>query len=122
MKYARTYTDLTGKSQMSEVEVAVAPHNFLPGNPTLDLSSASEIQTMTFVRASAGWSGGWHPTPRRQFVVGLSGELEIETGDNQVLVLRPGQVVLLEDTSGKGHRSRLLGERDWWGAFLTVRE
>jgi hypothetical protein len=105
---------------MTEVEVAVAPQTFIPGNPTVDLSPVSEISTLTFIRAPVGWPGGWHPTPGRRFVVGLPGELEIQTGDNQVYVLRPGHVVLLEDTAGKGHHSRVLGESDWWGALMAL--
>jgi len=39
----------------------------------------------------------------------MSGELEFETGDGERLNRRVGDVVLLADTSGKGHQTRVLG-------------
>ena len=57
----------------------------------------------------AGWFGDWHPTPRRQFIIYLSGEMDYEASDGEVRRLTPGNFVLLEDTCGKGHSSRVIG-------------
>lgn len=48
----------------------------------------------------------WHPAPLRQLVVLLDGEIEIEVGDGETRRFRGGDVLLLEDTVGKGHRTR----------------
>jgi hypothetical protein len=38
--------------------------------------------------------------------------MEFQTGDGTVLRVEPGSSILLEDTQGKGHRSRVIGDRD----------
>jgi quercetin dioxygenase-like cupin family protein len=61
-----------------------------------------------FMTAPAGWFGDWHPSPRRQYLALLAGEVELEVSDGQVHRMRSGEVVLLDDTTGKGHRSRVV--------------
>ena len=51
----------------------------------------------------------WHPAPRRQFVIILSGQLEIGLGDGSKRVFGPGDARLVEDTTGKGHTTRIFG-------------
>ncbi len=50
----------------------------------------------------------WHPAPRRQFVIILSGQLEIGCGDGSKQVFGPGDARLVEDTTGKGHTTRVV--------------
>jgi quercetin dioxygenase-like cupin family protein len=40
----------------------------------------------------------------------LSGEIEAEVSDGEVRRFGPGAVILLEDTSGPGHITRVVGE------------
>lgn len=51
----------------------------------------------------------WHPAPRRQFVIILAGQLEIGLSDGSKHVFSPGDARLVEDTTGKGHTTRVLG-------------
>jgi quercetin dioxygenase-like cupin family protein len=53
-----------------------------------------------------GWSTEYHTAPRRQLVVQLSGVGELECGDGSTRQLRPGDLLLADDTTGEGHRSR----------------
>jgi hypothetical protein len=39
----------------------------------------------------------------------MSGECEFEAGDGDRLIRKAGDVVLLDDTSGKGHQTQVLG-------------
>lgn len=61
------------------------------------------------------WAGetdlDFHPAPRRQLIVTLSGEAEVETGDGTKMRFLPGDVMLAEDTSGQGHISRYRNDR-----------
>jgi hypothetical protein len=50
----------------------------------------------------------WHVAPQRQFAINLTGELEVEVSDGARRRIGPGDLVLLEDTYGKGHVTRLL--------------
>ena len=53
----------------------------------------------------------FHNAPRRQYVVMMSGQLEIEIGDGTKRVLDPGDVLVAEDLTGKGHITRGVGEQ-----------
>ena len=57
-------------------------------------------------------SNEWHPGPRRQYVITLSGRAEVEVGDGKKIAIGPGQIDLIEDTTGKGHITRNLGPED----------
>jgi len=47
----------------------------------------------------------------------LSGEMEFEASDREKRKCVPGTALLLEDTAGYGHKSRVIGESD---AVLAV--
>ena len=70
--------------------------------------SASQI---SFREWPAGQFLDWHPAPRRQFVIILSGQLEIGLGDGSKHVFGPGDARLVEDTTGKGHTTRVVGNQ-----------
>jgi len=53
---------------------------------------------------------GMHSAPRRQFLVVLKGELELETSLGQQEHLKSGDVLLADDIGAKGHHSRDVGE------------
>jgi len=70
-----------------------------------------------FTRVQPGWYGDWHPVPRRQVFILLQGEMEIEASDGTRVRSAPGDILLAEDTWGKGHRSWVVGDKD---ALLAV--
>ena len=48
----------------------------------------------------------FHNAPRRQIVVPLHGEVEIETGDGDTRLISKGMALLADDLEGQGHKSR----------------
>ena len=48
-----------------------------------------------------------HSAPRRQICVVLDGEFEIETSDGESRMLSQGGSMLFEDTTGRGHVTRV---------------
>jgi quercetin dioxygenase-like cupin family protein len=52
----------------------------------------------------------FHNAPQRQYVVVTSGVMEIEIGDGTKRQLGPGDVLVAEDLTGKGHITRGIGE------------
>ena len=83
--------------------------HFAPPAPPVDLSPLMPSTNVAFLGIPAGWNGPPHPAPRRQFVFVLTGEIEGAVSDGVVRRAGPGSVVLLEDTSGKGHTVRNVG-------------
>ncbi|NOR14063.1 MAG: cupin domain-containing protein, partial [Candidatus Aminicenantes bacterium] len=69
------------------------------------------------ISSPPGWFGDWHPAPRRQFIFMLIGELEVEVSDGEVRKFVPGDVMLVEDTTGQGHISHVIGNER---AYLAV--
>ena len=65
-----------------------------------------------FLHLPRAWVGDWHPTPRRLWIFCLAGEMEFQAGDGTVNRVVPGSSMLLEDTKGRGHRSRVIGDGD----------
>ena len=119
MRYLRLYTGPDGESHFEDVEAALTPVEFVPGRPTVDLSSPRPATGTAFIRVPAGWqSGGRYNPPRRNFFVALHGELELEASDGEVRRLRPGMVLRAEDTEGKGHITRNPGG-EWIGMLVT---
>ena len=116
MNYIRVYADPAGESHFEDVEVELSPVNFAPPAPPLDLSSFSPASQYAFCSFPAGWRGDWHRTPKRQFFFVLSGEATVQVSDGGVRHLGAGGVLLVEDTTGKGHLSWVMSKTD----FLAV--
>lgn len=58
-----------------------------------------------FAALAPHYETGWHNVPERTLVLTVAGSGEMETGDGQKIELKPGTIVLIEDTTGAGHRS-----------------
>ena len=109
MKYVRLYSDEQGESHFEEREIEFDTVDFAPPAPPLDVAAFGQAEHCLTLRAKPGWVGDWHPAPFRQLHFYLSGEVEAETSDGEVRRIGPGAITLVEDTSGKGHRSRVIG-------------
>jgi hypothetical protein len=109
LNYHHFYSDALGESHMDEVEVKQTLAQAAPPAPAFLVSAFSSASTYGFFSAPVGWVGDWHPAPARQFMVLLSGEFEAVTSKGGILVMMPGDILLLEDTWGRGHRSRNIG-------------
>ena len=49
----------------------------------------------------------WHTAPRRQFAINMTGTLEVEISSGSRQLIGQGDLVFLEDTTGKGHVTRV---------------
>jgi hypothetical protein len=118
--YPQIYCDDGGDSHFGVVEVELASTVYAPPAPPLDVSAPESAERFVFFRAPAGWTGDFHPSPRRQLFIGLAGELEVTVSDGETRRFKPGSVVLLEDTRGKGHATRVLGDAECHGVFVHL--
>lgn len=98
-KTHRLYTGADGQSHVEPIDIEKKA-DWLKGLPTTQIS---------FRIWPKGEFLDWHPAPRRQFVIILSGQLEIGCGDGTTQVFGPGDARLVEDTTGKGHTTRVIG-------------
>ena len=97
----RMYSDAQGETHIETVMMDVGRS-----------SGFSATDTAYFSRFAADINVDWHPAPRRQFIITLSGPgYEVETSDGSVAQLLRGSVLLVEDTNPahRGHKTRSLG-------------
>jgi hypothetical protein len=112
MRVYRLYADEEGESHLEELDLPMTSMEFAPPAPPLDVSEFKDAKRVGLIRGPAGWFGDWHPAPKRQIMFHLTGQLEAETSDGERRIIAPGTMVLVEDTAGKGHRSRVIGTED----------
>lgn len=122
MQYVRIFSDAAGESHFATVEVALHWADFAPPAPPVQLAEFTPALRFTFTAVPAAWSGDWHPTPRRQLWVILAGRWEVTVSDGDVRQFEPGAAVLLEDTTGKGHISRIVGDDEAQSAIVQLAE
>jgi hypothetical protein len=116
--YHRIYADEQGNSHFDTVTVEQRLVRAAPPAAPFYVSEDKPASKYRFYTFEPGWIGELHPAPTRQFLALLSGAVEAETTDGTVRRFGPGDLVLLEDTSGKGHVTRNIGEG--YAAFLVV--
>lgn len=121
-QYTRVFTDEKGETHFEDVEIELLPVEFAPPAPALLLSSFTDAKNYGFISAPTGWYGDWHPTPERQVIVYISGKIEATVSDGEVRVFGPGSVTLVEDTTGKGHTSRVVGDEEVLGLVVQLED
>jgi len=102
MKHTRLYADADGDSHFQDVDV----ESHLP----LTLPKLEPATHYGFVSAPAGWRSDWHASEGRNFFVVISGEWEINASDGETRRFGPGDTLLVEDMTGRGHSSRVITE------------
>ena len=109
LECVRLYSDAHGESHFGHLRLRLQDADFAPPAPPLEVSDIVDAR-YGFLRAPPGWFGDWHPTPARQFMCLLRGALEVEVSDGETRRLSPGMIVLLEDTEGRGHATRVVSD------------
>ena len=104
MAFVRVYADTDGRSKFEDLDVP-----FQPTDPAETGAFSQQVTGVIFRRQPVGLVQDWHTAPRRQYVVTLRGLAEIETGSGEIRHFGPGDVLLADDLTGKGHITRVIG-------------
>jgi hypothetical protein len=115
MKITRVYTGADNKSHFEDIEVELKD-----GGKAGFMSSLQKATGVVFRETDGSYNYDFHNAPRRQYVVNLEGEVEIEVGDGTKRLLRSGDILLAEDTTGQGHISRAVGGKPRKSLFITL--
>ena len=102
----RLYTGPDGQTHAEEIEMKFT------GGANSEVSQMMPVTGAELHRQPANTFVDWHPGPRRQYVITLSGRGEIEVAGGKKIPLGPGQINLIEDTTGKGHITKGVGAED----------
>jgi hypothetical protein len=115
MRVVRLYTCPDNHSHFEDLDVPLKDR----GKIGL-LSGRVEATGLVFRETAGDYDYDFHTAPRRQYVVNLEGEVEIEVGDGTRHILRSGDILLAEDTTGQGHISRAVAGKPRRSLFITL--
>ncbi len=105
MRIHNLYTDANGESHFRDIEVEWAEER--RGSK---LSKRLPATGIIFRETMAEYDLDWHPAPRRQYIVNLDAGVKLTASDGESRIIAAGEVILVEDTTGKGHQSQGLGQ------------
>ena len=115
MRVVRLYTGPDNKSHFEDIQI--------PLKDAGKVGFISELYKATgvvFRETTGDYNYDFHTAPRRQYVVNMEGEVEIEVGDGTRRILRAGDILLAEDTTGQGHISRAVAGKPRKSLFITL--
>ncbi len=114
-KVTRIYADAEGESHFEDIAI--------PLNDKGEIGFLSEAQqsgTIIFRKVTGQYDYNFHNAPARQYIILLDGEIELEVSAGEKRRFTAGQVLLVEDTTGKGHRTRNITKAERSSIFITL--
>jgi hypothetical protein len=120
MKYLRIYADENGESHVEEMSVEFDMVRYAPPAPAIGVSNPTDATRYIMVHFPADWIGEFHPTPRRQLFILMSGRLQGQTSDGSLADLKVGDALLMEDTTGKGHSAKTMNGQPAHGVMIHL--
>jgi hypothetical protein len=115
MKVVRIYTGPDNRSHFEDLQIPLKD-----GGKVGFVSDLTKATGVVFRETTGDYNYDFHTAPRRQLVVNLEGEVEIEVGDGTRRILGAGDILLAEDTTGQGHRSRAVAGKPRKSLFITL--
>jgi hypothetical protein len=105
MRIHNLYEDENGESHFRDIDVVwdvERPHS--------KYSKRMPATGIIFRETRADYDLDWHPAPRRQYIINLDAGVKLTASDGESRIIGAGEIVLVEDISGKGHLSESLGQ------------
>ena len=99
----RIYSDENVDSRFEDQEIPLKE-----GGEIGYLSDLVPAKGMIFREVLPAYEYDFHNAPQRQYIILLDGEIEIVTSLGDKRQFKGGDILLVEDTHGKGHKTRNL--------------
>src|SRR6185437_8757467 len=115
MRIHNIYVDGNGETHWRDIEV-----EWMEERNAGKLSRRLPATGIIFRETSGDYDLDWHPAPRRQYIINLDGGVKITASDGEALEIGAGEVILVEDVSGKGHLSKSIGGQMRHSIFVPV--
>jgi quercetin dioxygenase-like cupin family protein len=115
IRCVRIWTGDDGQSHFEEGAV-----NLAEGARGDWLTGKTAASSISFQETKSGGAFAWHDAPTRQFVITLSGTLDFQTRKGEHFTIRPGDILLAEDTAGGGHSWRLVDDEPWRRVYVIL--
>mgnify|MGYP006164327649 FL=1 len=115
MRIHNLYVDDDGETHFRDIQVEWTKDG--PGGRMSDTQPATGV---IFRETPGGYDYAWHPAPRRQYIVNLDAGVAISASDGETRVIGAGEVILVEDTHGKGHCSKAIEGQLRHSIFIPI--
>jgi quercetin dioxygenase-like cupin family protein len=110
VRYTRVYTSPDGETHFADAETNGETRQAAESDLVGTVSTTFPVAGIYFREVVEESSAEPHNAPFELFIVGVRGTFSIEVSDGEVREFRPGSVVLVQDTVGKGHTTRRVGD------------
>lgn len=115
MKIHNLYADAKGESHFRDLDI-----EFVESTRAGRMSKRLPANGIIFREVQPDYDLDWHPAPRRQYIINLDAGVQITASDGESRKIGAGEVVLVEDTHGKGHLSKALEGKLRHCIFVTL--
>ena len=115
MKITRLYTGPDNESHFEDLEIELQDAGDIG-----ELSEKVKATGIIFRRTNPDYNYDWHNAPQRQYIIMLDGSVDVEIGDGTVRRFSTGDILLVEDTTGRGHISRSVDNQPRTSVFVTL--
>lgn len=115
MRIHNLYVDESGETHFRDIEVDWVKEG--PGGKTSATFPATGI---IFRQTPGSYDLDWHPAPRRQYIINLDAGVTLTASDGEARVIGAGEVILVEDTHGKGHLSKAIDGKLRHSIFVPI--
>ena len=115
MKITRIYTGTDGESHFEDVDISL---DNIKGSQRM--SKLKDATGIIFRETCGEYDLDFHNAPRRQYIINLEGQVELVIGDGSSRILGPGDILLAEDTTGRGHKSSAVNNQPRKSVFVTI--
>ncbi|MBM85719.1 MAG: hypothetical protein CMM47_06825 [Rhodospirillaceae bacterium] len=115
MRIHHLYADESGESHFRDIEVEWTEERL-----TSKLSGRFPATGIIFRQSPGTYELDWHTAPRRQYIINLDAGVEITASDGEVRQIGPGEIILVEDVTGKGHLSKALDGKTRHSIFIPI--
>lgn len=115
MHITRIYNTPNGTSHFENVDIELTEAGEIGS-----LSERFAVSGIVFRENPSDYDYDWHNAPQRQYVVMLDGNIEIEVSDGEVRRFTGGDILLVEDTTGRGHKTRTVDGKSRRSVFVVI--
>ncbi len=115
MRIHNLYADANGETHFRDMEIQWVKET--RGGKQSKVFSATGV---IFHEVPPDYDGKWHQAPRRQYVINLDAGTVLTASDGESHIIGAGEVILVEDTSGKGHLSETVGGKLRHCIFVAI--
>jgi hypothetical protein len=115
MQIHNVYADENGEAHFRDIEVEWVDISL--SSKFSELESASGIK---FRKTEGDYDFEWHTAPCRQYVINLDAGVEVTVSDGEKRIIAAGEVLLVEDTEGRGHCSKSVNGKLRHSVFIPI--